>query len=218
MQQLNYWVLRALAKELEELSVGMLWYEAFSQQKDELVIGLADANQQLFLRVGCMPEMQYIVPVKEFRRAKTNRVALFDMLVGKQLCSLKVPDGERMILLELSDGFTVVLKMHGTHANVIVYEQGEWISQFRSRLSENQSLGQFSCNETITLTGNPDSPSFKKQNPWWDKIFQRYWIQQINQGSKPHELLEYLSFSLAQPKFYVGGTEPGLYLVPLESI
>jgi predicted ribosome quality control (RQC) complex YloA/Tae2 family protein len=137
VQHLNYFTLKALARELEQELEGGRWQDAFTQEKDELVIVFRRADgRPLFLRVSCRTDMRYVLPQRMFRRARANSVDLFEELHDRPLQRIEMAPGDRMLRFHLTEEHTVVLKMHGHQANVIHQEAGVTRALFRTELTE----------------------------------------------------------------------------------
>jgi hypothetical protein len=125
----HYYTLRHLGPYLEAQHQGEQVIEVFSQNKNELVIELGNG----FLRVGCHTPLSYIVPVQEFARARKNVVELFPEVHGRIVKGCRVLAYERVLILDLDDGFDLVFKMHAAGANVILRKDREVIRLFINR-------------------------------------------------------------------------------------
>lgn len=137
MQQLNYFTLRALTAWLQPRLAGALLAEAFSQTKDELVLGFACAGGgELYLRMGCRPQLPYLVPIHDFKRARSNVASLFAPAVGQAVTSVALVEGERVVVLALEGSYQLILKLHGGRSNALLL-QGEAVQErFRQLLGD----------------------------------------------------------------------------------
>ena len=98
----NYHFLKHLSKEIAQKlqtswSMGMATdvkanekenmqlAEAFSQNKDELVLGFCSAHQDFYIKAVLRPDFACLSFPSEFFRAKRNSVDLFKTLQGKKV-------------------------------------------------------------------------------------------------------------------------------------
>mgnify|MGYP005845522487 CR=1 FL=1 len=135
MQHLNYFGLAALAHELQPW-IGATWVRSFSQQKDEWVGTLRDQRRVLHLRASCRSTLPYVVPEVQFRRARANSVDLFPELIGRTLTGIDLVDLDRVLVCELSGGWSLAFKMYGNRSNLLVLHDGRVVNLFRRSLKE----------------------------------------------------------------------------------
>ncbi len=135
MQQLNYFGLAALARELQAW-IGASWVRSFSQHKDEWVGTLRHERRVLHLRASCRSTLPYLVPEPRFRRARTNSVDLFPELIGKKVLSFSVLELDRVLVCEVSEGWSLVFKMYGNRSNLLLLHEGRVVDLFRRSLKE----------------------------------------------------------------------------------
>lgn len=137
---IHYLALKQLTEWLKPRIIGFTMVEAFSQQKDELVFGLAGPAEDLYLRVACSGPLPHIWPVENFRKAKKNVVELFLPLVGKDVVSVRNVPWERVMIIGFEEGYEVVLKMHGVQSNVLLRKDNHIEEIFRQQKAEDLSF------------------------------------------------------------------------------
>jgi predicted ribosome quality control (RQC) complex YloA/Tae2 family protein len=118
----NYYFLRKLSPALEQVLKGTVISECFSQNKDELVIRFETTTVPFFIKASLDSKISALAFPKEFHRARKNSVDLFETIIGRRVQSIRQFSNERSFALILSDNITVLFKMHGNKANVLVYE------------------------------------------------------------------------------------------------
>ncbi len=129
--QFHFHTLQHLSTWLNKHYCGEQLLTAFSQNKNELILGFAEEK---FLRIGCHTPLTYIVPIKAFSRARKNVVDLFDQLLDLTLLSCEVVPYDRVLTLHFSDGYDMIAKMHSISANVIIRKDGEIVDLFNNQL------------------------------------------------------------------------------------
>lgn len=128
---IHYFVLRKIAGLLHEAVVGGIFAEAFTQEKDQVVIGLGAPAGDTWLRVSCGAPLPFVWPVRQFSKARKNVKAVLNRAEGKTILRIHALPYERVLLIDLEDGLQVALKMHGLMSNVLLLEQGRVIDRFR---------------------------------------------------------------------------------------
>lgn len=130
--QNNYYFIRALSNELSKQIIGLEIATIFSQNKDELVIGLIDNDNpetEFWIRATFTPELTTLSFPQSFARAKRNSIDLFDSLIGKKITSIRQFNNERAFGIEIGEGkndnFTLLFKLFGNRSNIILFSQDE---------------------------------------------------------------------------------------------
>ena len=135
--QNNYYFIRSLSNELSKQIVGLEVATVFSQNKDELLIGLIDNDNpetEFWIRATFTPELTTLSFPQSFARAKRNSIDLFDSIIGKKITSIRQFTNERAFGIELEDednsnnkniNFTLLFKLFGNRSNIILFSQNE---------------------------------------------------------------------------------------------
>src|SRR5690606_12059732 len=139
---LNYHFLKFLCPRLEQLIVEMQVYECFSQNKDELIIGLSNGEEEQYIRANLAPATTCLAFPKEFKRSKKNNVSLFAELIGEKVIRVQVLEFERAFSIHFYSGKVLLFKMHGTRSNILFFPNNEALpsSMFRNELKEDAQI------------------------------------------------------------------------------
>jgi predicted ribosome quality control (RQC) complex YloA/Tae2 family protein len=139
---LNYHFLKFLCPRLQTLVKGMQVYECFTQNKDELVIGLSNGERQRYIRANLSPANTCLSFPEDFKRSKKNNVSLFSDLISREVVEVNVLEFERAFVLRFSSGQTLLFKLHGSRSNILLYPQEEGLPAeiFRNELKEDKEL------------------------------------------------------------------------------
>ncbi len=130
----NFYFLRQVSAALEEVLMGTVISECFSQSKAELIIRFETTGDSFYIKGSVLPSLSCLSFPEKFERARKNSVDLFQDAVGRRVTGIKQFENERSFLVSLSDGFAFLFKMHGNRANIILYENQSIHSLFRSGL------------------------------------------------------------------------------------
>ena len=128
----HHYTLLHLAKALREKFLGEKIYSCLSQNKNELVIELESG----YLRIGCHTPLTYLIPTDDYSRARKNVVNLFPEIIGAKIAEIRVVDYERVMIIGLDDGQSLIMKMHGIGANVLLEKGGEITRLFNQQREE----------------------------------------------------------------------------------
>lgn len=221
----SYFFLHRLIEALRPRLVGLQWLSCFSQQRDELIVGLANAADECWLRVqlgggpvgtgGCLVNV-----IDQFARAKRNTADLFEDLLGLYVKDLQVSAHDRSFTVFLGgEGPThathaLRILLYGPHSNAIAYQltdqQWEGISCFHHKKEETD------LKLPVLADVVPDWSSFEalsdKPGKWLPSIgpIPQAWLRQQGYFDAPlsirrtliETLLDYL-LDTANPYFLV---------------
>lgn len=137
---IHHFALVQIARLIQQEVPGGILVEAFTQDKDQVVLGLGTPDNELWLRIACAPPLPHVWPVRQFHKAKRNVFDLFPEVKGKALESVKVVDWDRVIVLYFEGAWSLVLKMHGVQSNVLLRKNGEVVSIFRNSMDADRDF------------------------------------------------------------------------------
>jgi len=117
----NYYFLRQLAPALTERLRGYRVASCFSQEKDELVIGLlSEAGTEFWLKAQLGAAFPALALPETFQRARQNSVDLLPDLLGRTVAEVSAWPQDRVLQFTFAeDGATLVLKLYGPRPNAI---------------------------------------------------------------------------------------------------
>ncbi|HEY0654409.1 MAG TPA: hypothetical protein VGD65_14815, partial [Chryseosolibacter sp.] len=118
----NFYFLRKLSAALEKALKGTVISECFSQNKEQLVIRFETAAAPFFIKASLTPQLSALSFPKEFNRARKNSIDLFETIIGRRVQGIRQFSNERSFAIRLSDDISLLFKMHGNKANVLVFE------------------------------------------------------------------------------------------------
>jgi predicted ribosome quality control (RQC) complex YloA/Tae2 family protein len=117
----NYYFLRQLAPALTAQLRGYRVASCFSQEKDELVIGLLnETGREFWLKAQLGAAFPALALPDTFHRARQNSVDLLPELLGRTVASVEAWPQDRVLQLSFEqDAATLVFKLYGPRPNAI---------------------------------------------------------------------------------------------------
>lgn len=115
----NYYFLRQLAPALTRQLAGYKVVTCFSQEKDELVIGLTNGTAEFWLRAQLSAAFTVLALPETFHRARANSVDLLPDLLGQEVAEVSALPNDRVLQLRFQSGATLLLKLYGPRPNAI---------------------------------------------------------------------------------------------------
>lgn len=110
--------------------------EAFTQDKDQLVLGIATPEDEMWLRVACGAPLAHLWPVDKFAKARRNVLDLLPEIRGKKMTGIRAVPWDRVVVIDFENGCELILKMHGLKSNVILRKAGEVLNLFRKGMEQ----------------------------------------------------------------------------------
>lgn len=149
----NYHFLKYFCPALESNIKGLVVRECFSQNKDELVIGLANDSGECYLRANFLPLISCLAVADAFKRSKKNTISLFPELIGQVVEGVHLVNFERAFWIEFVSGDRILFKLYGTRSNLLFYGNGEDlpIRIFRNELKDDKVLRLQSLEKNLVL-------------------------------------------------------------------
>ena len=211
----NYYFLRQLTPRLSETLMGSPLAEAFSQNRDELMLEFTlPAQRPFYLKAYLDPKFCCLQVPERFHRARKNSVDLFPEVKGAAVIQIRQFNNERSfaIYLRSSDGgaYQLLFKMHGNRANVILFREEQVVSLFKNSLAKDANIALNTLDRTLEATFEQFERVSGKASavyPTLGKIPKQY-LQARNYDSLPRaqqwKLLQETVRQLEAPqKFYV---------------
>ncbi|HTP13459.1 MAG TPA: NFACT RNA binding domain-containing protein, partial [Bacteroidota bacterium] len=145
---------------------GCLLSEAFTQNRNELILRFSPANRSggivpdEFVTVSCEPSVNFVHTANEFHRAKRNSLDLFGEFLGESVRSVHMHAADREIAIAFASGIRMMIQMYGSKANVLVVNQDDEVvdSFLRSRELKGTTLPAPTNRATL-----PDAPGFLQE-------------------------------------------------------
>ncbi len=215
--QNNYYFLRQLSKEIEKKLLGLKLMECFSQEKDELVFGFAAARgknnnyKEFFIKAVILPDFTSLYFTDKFERAKRNSVDLFESLLDLEVIGLRQFLNERCFSIVFENGFSVIFKMYGTRANIILCHQESVLELFHSRIVSDKNLIMSQLDRPI----KQDYESFLEHKGDFRKLFPTFGKlvnAELEPGISSWERVQEIVHQLEKPTYYLVKWEEELHL------
>jgi predicted ribosome quality control (RQC) complex YloA/Tae2 family protein len=115
----NYYFLRQLAPALTQQLVGYSVLACFSQEKDELVVGLTNGSQEFWLKAQLAAAGPMLALPESFHRARQNSVDLLPELLGQVVAKVEAWVNDRVLQFTFASGATLLFKLYSTRPNAV---------------------------------------------------------------------------------------------------
>ncbi|AIZ64183.1 hypothetical protein PK28_11680 [Hymenobacter sp. DG25B] len=115
----NYYFFRLLAPALTQQLAGFRVATCFSQEKDELVIGLTNGAGEFWLKVQLSAAFPLLALPETFHRARANSVDLLPNMLGREVKLVDVFPQDRVLAVQFTDGASLLLKLYGPRPNAV---------------------------------------------------------------------------------------------------
>jgi predicted ribosome quality control (RQC) complex YloA/Tae2 family protein len=137
---LNFYFLRQLAQALKPKLTGMQAATAFSQNKDELILGFVRGQEELYIRAQLGSQFTSLSFPNGLRRARANTVELMQQLQGQTVEDVVQHQNERSFYFILSGGYLLLFKLFGNRSNIILYQGEEAVELFQHKFAADADL------------------------------------------------------------------------------
>ncbi len=229
----NYYFLKQLAPRLHHVLAGKLFVEAFSQEKDELILVFAESDEQeelvnpFFIKATLRSGFACLSFPDSFQRARRNSVNLFTPLYGKSVQHIRVFLNERALEFKLDGGQILVFKLFGNRSNIIAFDkEGEVSEVFNHKLIPDQTLALSSLDRPM----DQSFQAFQKNDlrhealfPTFGKLVNNHLnilLEHIKGADERWDVIQGVLGELANPECYLARINliPALSLLPVGDI
>ncbi|WP_089332691.1 NFACT RNA binding domain-containing protein [Hymenobacter mucosus] len=174
----NYYFLRQLAPALTHHLVGYRVVTCFSQEKDELVVGLTNGAAEFWLKMHLSAAMPMLVLPESFHRARQNSVDLLPDLMGQEVAQVDPFPQDRVLQFRFQSGATLLLKLYSTRPNAVFRLTPEAPAElFHQRYTADAELHALPAEQIAHASGTaatPPAPDPLKAYPALGDIPLRY--------------------------------------------
>ncbi|WP_114782392.1 NFACT RNA binding domain-containing protein [Botryobacter ruber] len=138
----NYYFLKQLTAELRPRLTGLQLVTCFSQNRDELIIGLSGtgSDEEFYIRALLTSHFSALSFPSDFRRARANSVDLFEPMLGQTVEDVVQHVNERSFYLRLSNQMVLLFKLFGNRSNIILYQHHEPLALFHKKFGADLEL------------------------------------------------------------------------------
>jgi predicted ribosome quality control (RQC) complex YloA/Tae2 family protein len=213
----NYYFLKQLAPRLHSELAGKVFIEAFSQQKDELIIifgenvpkaqegqegqegeeggkgreAEAELTNPFFIKATLTSSFSCLSFPDRFDRARRNSVNLFTEFAGDIVEFVSVCLNERAIQIHFSTGRDLIFKLFGNRSNLIALnEEGTATQLFNNKLVTDRNLTIASLNRAIDQSWEAFAANggrFEPLFPTFGKVVNKYLSGKLEGKDDPAE-------------------------------
>ncbi len=204
----NYHFLQHLATELGHKLAGMEVVTCFSQNKDELVIGFADTQEEIYIRAALTSHFSALSFPTEFKRARANSVNLFKQMIGQTVEGIVQHLNERSFYLQLSNDMVLLFKLFGNRSNIVLYQHGEPLHLFHKKFAADADLDPLEMHRPLAQNKAAfleAEGNLRKLYPTFGELLHDYLEQQSYSSANPDskwEMVQQLLEKLEDPEAY----------------
>lgn len=184
----NYHFLQHLAPALHHRLLGKNLLACYSQDRDELAMEFGTDAPDFYIKAVLKSQFTCLAFPTSMSRAKKNTVTIFEDALGATVEAVEVVANDRSFTMRLSDGFTLLFKMHGNRSNVLLFRDGAQVGYFNHHLKKDSAL---------TLEGIDKHPD-QSREAWMRQPDLRLAFPTL--GKEATAKLETLGWSTAPPE------------------
>ena len=213
----NYLFYFRLTKELNSLLAESTLIEAFSQEKDKIVLHFEHGGNEEYIEICVDSKLPYFVKKHDYRRAKKNTVSLFNDFLPLKVETLLIAQFERMICFHCGV-INVIFFLRGTLTNILVTDENYVLLQSCKQYSEvelekvqsilNDILFFAPEAENLKLSGLPETviePEDYKKYPFIGRyVFQEYEKRRAAGNNIEENLIQQIIGAFATEQIVVG--------------
>ena len=229
----NYYFLKQLAPRLNQELSGKKFIEAFSQEKDEIVLVFAESEvdeelkKPFFIKATLRSDFACLSFPEKFDRARRNSVNLFTDIYQQQIIHVRVFINERAIEIIFKTGEVLVLKLFGNRSNLISFGRDGKVNQlFNNKLATDLTISLDTMDRKIDQSFEAfvkNDFRFEPLFPTFGKLINKHLNELLERITQPEDrwaVIQDVLKKLEQPTFYITKIEriPTLSLVPVGEI
>jgi predicted ribosome quality control (RQC) complex YloA/Tae2 family protein len=206
---LNYYTLKRLSKQLEALLLEAQLITAFSQEKEELILGfsLID-NSDFFIRATLQSDFTALSFPKDFARSRKNNVDLFPSIIRHKVTSVHQYENERAFHIGFKNKSKLIFKLHGNRSNILLCSEQKENELFKKKLIKDHQLKPTELERPIqrSLDQYLINPDYSAFYPTFGKLIKHHLSELSFAGLKPTdqwELLKQIEALLESNPFYL---------------
>ena len=146
---------------MEQQLIGWEFMVCFSQNKDELVLGLTRGKAEFYIKCNFDPQVSLIDFPHDFKRARKNSIDLFPEIIGTTIQSVTQVAWDRSFFFELSNGSRLLFKLYGRRSNILLLNEHKSTMVFRNILAADAHTAITSLERSINLD-NPQEEDIRQ--------------------------------------------------------
>jgi len=159
----NYFFLKQLAEKLKEQITGWKIGTCFSQERNELIIGIYSGTDEYYIKADQNPDFSCLSFSISFARAKKNSIDLFPAMIDCRIIDVQTYQYERAFSFVLDQDRMLLFKLFGNFSNMLLFEKGKCIDVFRHNLHDEEKIDPSKLDRKIEIS--PESFRKAGYNP-----------------------------------------------------
>lgn len=188
----NYFFLARFVKELRTELTGFSYLNAFSQEKNKLLLSFSKKNEEIFIEFHTGAQLPYMQIRDSFHRAKKNTSSFFEKYGNVELRNIQIAKFERIIKFSFDD-FSIYLLLRGKDSNVLLISGNGETEIFKDFSTETyskiiQELNETEFADSFSFSNELDSittiKEFKNRYPFFSKKLMSELLIRIDQKQK----------------------------------
>lgn len=219
----NYYFLKQLSARLAEELKGFQLVEAFSQNKNELIIGFARQAEEFYIKAHLNPAFCCLSFPADFSRARKNSVDLFTDLSMAEVENVQQFDNERSFAIAFKNNYKLLFKMHGNRSNIVLFKDDKVAEVFKKSLKKDFEIDINQLDRPLDQSYKAfvqQGGDYKDLFPTFGKVIKKYLlthdIKEKDTDGK-WELIQETLTHLAEQKYYITEIEGQLHLSLLKT-
>lgn len=181
--QNNYYFLKKLVPTVATKIQGLKLVEAFSQDKDELVLCFAAARgkishyKEFYIKAVVYPKFSCLHFGDSFKRAKKNTVSLLEEVYDATAVGVEQYENERCFAIHFDSGHSLLFKLFGSRSNLILFKENKPLFLFNKKLAADSTLSLSEFNRKIDqsyVAFEQASGDYQKLFPTFGKLVKHY--------------------------------------------
>jgi predicted ribosome quality control (RQC) complex YloA/Tae2 family protein len=206
---LNYYTLKRLSKQLAALLSEAQLIAAFSQEKEELILGFSlKDHSDFFIRATLQSDFTALSFPKDFARSRKNNVDLFPSIINQRVTSVHQYENERAFHIGFQNKSKLIFKLHGNRSNIILCKEGQENQLFKKKLIKDDLLIPKELERPIerSLDQYLANPNYSAFYPTFGKLIKQHLLELNFEALKPTDqwaLLQQIENQLESNSFYL---------------
>ncbi len=127
---MNYFTLRALSAEWNDMLNSAVVLDAWSQSANELSFALEQGEEQHTIRIHCDPKLPLLFRSDGYGRARKNTATLFEEVHGLAITGIRAAERDRLVFIDMEDDSAIQILLFGSRPNVFWVQGGEVRNSF----------------------------------------------------------------------------------------
>lgn len=179
----SYFFLNRQVIELRKSLFGKKILEAFTQEKDKLVVALEDQDN-LYIEFCVNHSLPYYLIRDFYIRSKKNSLEIFENIKNKRIIDILIAADDRVVAFLLNDNTVLYFTIRGKLTNIYYKTSSEFFSFKKTEASdllnvekdllEKKFISEFNTPEFITTEADIDEDNIRSKFPFIGKEIIQY--------------------------------------------